>query len=170
MSINVPCWAGNLSLISWGNFQLKPCDMCWLLKISAFIISEQAFWVTAWNSTLISLKARIQRKRANVPGQGQAESDTAGLAHLACCPEPWADLQFYKACVCESLSRVWVYGDPMNCSPPGFSVRGILQTRILERVAMTFFKGSSQPRDWTQISCIAGRLSTIWATKEACNL
>ena len=45
----------------------------------------------------------------------------------------------------------------MDCSPPGSSVRGILQARILEWVAISFSKGSSQPRDGTQVSHIAGR-------------
>ena len=45
--------------------------------------------------------------------------------------------------------------DLMDCSPPGFSVHGILQARILEWVAMTFSKGSSWPRDWTHISYIS---------------
>ena len=48
--------------------------------------------------------------------------------------------------------------NPMDCSPPGSSVRGILQARILEWVAMPFSRGSSLPRDWTQGVCIAGRL------------
>ena len=46
---------------------------------------------------------------------------------------------------------------PMDCSPPGFSVPGILQARILEWVAIPFSRGSSQPRDQTWVSCIAGR-------------
>ena len=56
--------------------------------------------------------------------------------------------------------------DPMNCSPPGSSVHGFLQARILEWVAIPFSRGSSPPRDWTWISCIAGRCFTIWATRE----
>ena len=48
--------------------------------------------------------------------------------------------------------------DPMDCSPPGSSVHGILQARILECIAIPFSRGSSQPRDRTQVSCIAGRL------------
>ena len=48
----------------------------------------------------------------------------------------------------------------MDCSPPGSSVHGILQARILEWVAMPFSRGSSQPRDGTWISCIAGRFFT----------
>ena len=43
---------------------------------------------------------------------------------------------------------------------------GILQARILEWVAMSSSRGSSQPRDWTQVSRIAGRFFTIWATKK----
>ena len=52
-------------------------------------------------------------------------------------------------------------------SPPGFSVHGILQARILERVAISFSRGSSKPRDQTQVSCTASRFFSIWATREA---
>ena len=48
-------------------------------------------------------------------------------------------------------------GDPMDCSPPGSSVHGILQERILEWVAISFSRGSSQPRDRTWVSCTVGR-------------
>ena len=47
------------------------------------------------------------------------------------------------------------------------TVHGILQARILEWVAFPFSRGSSQPRDRTQVSCITGRFLTSWATKEA---
>ena len=53
---------------------------------------------------------------------------------------------------------------PMDCSPPGSSVHGILQARILEWVAILFSRGPSQPRDRTGVSCIAGRFFTSWAT------
>ena len=52
----------------------------------------------------------------------------------------------------------------MDCSPPSSSVHGILHARILEWVAVPFPRGSSQPRDWIHVSCIAGRFFTIWAT------
>ena len=48
-----------------------------------------------------------------------------------------------------------------------YTVHGILQARILEGVALPFSRGSSQPRDQTQVSCIAGRFFTSWATREA---
>ena len=56
--------------------------------------------------------------------------------------------------------------DPMDCGPPGSSVHGIFQAWILEQVAISFSRGSSQPRDRTQVSCIAGRHFTVWATRE----
>ena len=53
---------------------------------------------------------------------------------------------------------------------PRSSVYGILQARILQWVAIPFSRGSSQPRDQTQVSRTAGRLSTIWANKNSpCN-
>ena len=57
--------------------------------------------------------------------------------------------------------------DLMDFSLPGSSVHGIFQARVLEWVAISFSRGSSQLRDWTQVSHIAGRGSTIWATMEA---
>ena len=57
--------------------------------------------------------------------------------------------------------------DPMGYNPTGSSVHGILQARTLEWVVILFSRGPSQPRDQTQVSCIAGRFFTIWATSEA---
>ena len=57
--------------------------------------------------------------------------------------------------------------NPMDCSPPGSSVHGILQARILEWVAILFSRESSWPRYQTQVLCIAGGFFTIWATREA---
>ena len=57
--------------------------------------------------------------------------------------------------------------DPVDCSLPGSSVHGVLQARVLEWFAISFSRRSSQPRDRTQVSRIAGRCFTIWATREA---
>ena len=57
--------------------------------------------------------------------------------------------------------------DPMDCSLPGSSIHGIFQARILEWVAISFYRRSSRPRDWTQVSHIVGRRFTIWATRVA---
>ena len=55
-------------------------------------------------------------------------------------------------CECQSLSRLLLC-DSTDCSPPGSSVCGIFQARVLEWVAMSYSRGSSQPRDQTHISC-----------------
>ena len=47
--------------------------------------------------------------------------------------------------------------DPMDCSLPGSSIHGIFQARVLELVAISFSRGSSQPRDQTRLSHIPGR-------------
>ena len=65
-----------------------------------------------------------------------------------------------------SLSVVSDFCNPMDCSLPGSSVPGILQVRILEWVAISYSRGSSWPRDQTQVSCMWGRFFTIWATGE----
>ena len=57
--------------------------------------------------------------------------------------------------------------DPMNYSLPGPTVHEILHSRIIEWVAIPFSRGSSQPRDWTWVSCFAGRFFTVWVTREA---
>ena len=56
---------------------------------------------------------------------------------------------------------------PHGLSLPGSSVHGILRARILQGVAMPSSRGSSRPRNWTQVSCIIGGFFTIWATREA---
>ena len=63
-------------------------------------------------------------------------------------------------CVCESLSRVRHFVTPQTETFQA-SVHGILQARILEWVAMPFSRGSSQPKDQTQVSHIAGSFFTV---------
>ena len=57
--------------------------------------------------------------------------------------------------------------DPIDCSPQAPLSMGILQTRILQWVAISFSRGSSQPSDQTQVSLIAGRFFPSWITREA---
>ena len=56
--------------------------------------------------------------------------------------------------------------NPMDCIPPGSSIHGIFQARMLEWVAISFFRGSSWARDQAQASHTLGRLFTIWVTRE----
>ena len=64
-----------------------------------------------------------------------------------------------KVVVAQSCPTLW---DPMDCSPPGSSIHRIFQARILEWVTISFSRRSSWPRDWTPVSCLAGRLCIIW--------
>ena len=73
---------------------------------------------------------------------------------------PWK-VKVLVAQLCSTL------GDPLDCNLPGSSVHAILQARILEWVAIPFSGGHFQPRNQTQVSRIADRLFTVWATKES---
>ena len=67
----------------------------------------------------------------------------------------------------KSLSHVWLFATPWTVAYQAvrsLSVHGIFQARVLEWVAISFSRGSSQPRDQTRVSCTAGRRFTIWAT------
>ena len=77
---------------------------------------------------------------------------------LQSCLLHWTALKVLVAQSCLTLCN------PMGSNPSFSSVHGILQ-RILEWIAIPFSRGSSQPRNQTQVSCIAGRFFTIWATR-----
>ena len=65
------------------------------------------------------------------------------------------------------LSRVQLFATPWTIAYQAPLSMRILQARILEWVSIPFSKESSWPRDWTQVSCIAGKFFTIWTTREA---
>ena len=80
------------------------------------------------------------------------------------------DLQYCISfcCTMKWISYVKVaQSGPTLCDPMDYTVRGILQARILEWVAFPVSRRSSQPRDQTQVSCTAGRFFTSWAIREA---
>ena len=69
----------------------------------------------------------------------------------------------------KSLSRVWLFATPSTiayCSLPGSSVHGIFQAIVLKWIAISFFRGSSWPRDRTRVSHVVDRCFTVWATRE----
>ena len=72
------------------------------------------------------------------------------LSHQGRCQH----IPYSKVCV-QSLQSCLTLCDPMECSPLGSSVDGILQAKILEQVVMPSFRGSSQSRDRTRISCVS---------------
>ena len=85
---------------------------------------------------------------------GRKESDTT-KSNLACEHDEWNRIHAYDITlwVCaKSLLSCLTLCDPMDCSPSGSSVHGILQARILERVVVPSFRGSSWPKDQTLVS------------------
>ena len=78
----------------------------------------------------------------------------------------WVDEKFLES-ESEVAQSCLTLCDPVDCSPPGSSIHGILQARILEWVAISFSRGSSRPRDRTQVSCITRRCFNLSATREA---
>ena len=71
--------------------------------------------------------------------------------------------------VCVSRSVMSSCLRPHGLWPPGSSMHGILQARVLAWVAIPFSRESFQPRDWTQVSCIKGRFFTSRMTREETN-
>ena len=92
------------------------------------------------------------------------QADSLLLSH-------WGNPNWLKSLLLQSVSESEVgqscptLCDPIDCSLPSSSVHGIFQARVLKWVAISFSRGSSQPRDWTWVSCIAGRHCTVWATR-----
>ena len=75
-------------------------------------------------------------------------------------------------CVCSVTQSCPTLCDPTGCSPPGSSVHGIFQARILERVAMPSYRRSNRPRDQTQVSCtfsIAAAAKSLQSCLTLCN-
>ena len=81
------------------------------------------------------------------------------------CQVPLLLLAFPCECVrAKSIQLCPTLCDPVDCSPPGSSVHGILQARIVDWVPVPFSRGSLQPGDQTWLFCIAGRFFTTGAT------
>ena len=93
----------------------------------------------------------------------------------------WPRGQTWVSCIARQILYYWANWEalvgtwkvkvaqlcPTLCNPMDYIVYGILQARILEWVDFPFSRGSSQPRDRTQVSCIADGFFTSWATREA---
>ena len=120
-------------------------------------------------TALLLLLSRFSRVRLCVTPQTAAHQAPPSLGFSR--QEHWSGLPFLSP-VHESEKWKWVaqscltLSNPMDCSLPGSSVLVISQARVLEWVAISFSRGSSWPRDLTQVSCIAGGLCTNWAIGE----
>ena len=74
-------------------------------------------------------------------------------------------LSFGSCCYCCLVTKIsLILSNSMDCIKPGSSIHGISQARILEWLVISFSRGSSRPKNPTQVSFIAGRFFTDWAT------
>ena len=105
---------------------------------------------------------RRQPTRLHHPWDSPGKNTGVGCHFLLQCIKVKSESEVAQLCL--TLS------DPMDCRLPGSSVDGIFQARLLEWVAISFSRGSSQPRGQTQVSHIAGRHFTVWAAREALRL
>ena len=126
-------------------------------------------WRRKWQPTPVFLPGKSHGPKSLV---GCKELDmTSDWAHTQWEREKKQKKKIKDSCDCGgmtwwsvSCSVMSTLCDPMDCSLPVSSVHGIFQTRILERVAISFSRGSSWPKDQIWVSHIAGRLFTTWAT------
>ena len=148
LGFSVPCWLlpGNLST--------------WSSPLGCLSI------LTTWLLTF--LRVSVPRDKAKIMPQcfvKQPQKSSTSFP-LYSIHYMWPTMSSPCSSVLVSQSCL-ILCNPMDCSPPGSSVRGNFQARILEWAATPFSRGSSRPRYCIQVSCIADRFFTIWATREA---
>ena len=131
--------------------QHQPCKMlaqeacpplrCWSVLIYDLPLCRMRRWELLWTGKL-GFNAQFR-----------------ALVCILICMMVW--LLWFSCYVC-----VWLFCDPVDCSPPGSSIHGVSQARILEWVAIPFSRGSSWPRDWIHVSCTWRWILHYWATGE----
>ena len=126
-------------------------------------------WTNHYRNANQNYEIHLTSTRVTTTQKNQTSfgEDVENLELLICCL--W---ECKMVCVHMCVFSCSVVSDslqPMDCSPPGSSVHGILPARIRKWVAIPFSRGSSQPRNWTQVSCITGSFLTNWAMREAPN-
>ena len=128
-------------------------DRCWSSNTLATSCKELTHWKRNWCWE----RLKAGREGGHRGWDGCMASSTQWTWVQANSEVKWSEV----AQSCPTLC------DPMDSSLPDSAIHGIFQARILEWAAISFSRGSSQPRDQTRVSCIADRYFTVWATREA---
>ena len=135
-----------------------------LLGLGVFCYFRQYLGSSKLTKTSLDTLGRIWAARKIRPKYVSSET-----IRISCSPIcgwlPW--LTDWLTEVAQSCTTLC---DPMDCSLPGSSVPGILQAIVLEWIAISFSRGSSQPRAWTRVSRIVDRRFTVWATREVTSI
>ena len=137
----------------------------WKWKVKVTSLSHVRLLATPWPAAYQappSTGFSRQEYSSGLPLSSPPETMSMLLFGIGFCRYNQAKMRSYWVRVCKSHSVVSDFFDPLD-----YTVHGILQARILEWTALPSSRGSSQLRDRTQISHIAGGFFTSWATKEA---
>ena len=132
--------------------------------VTSLLLFTFMHWRRKWQPTSVFLPGESQEWQAWwVAVYGVAQSWTR-LKRLS---SSSSNLSKNRPQLCMSAQSCPTLCDPMDCSPPDSSVHGISQARILEWIFISSSRGSSPPRDWTQVSygsCIGRQILYHWAT------
>ena len=133
-------------------------------KVSSLKETYSSLWLEIRKGYCVKNFHLRQNSEDGTPSWKKAASPLSQGQRLGMCRG--LQVQVGGGCVVwrHSVLCLW---DRMDCSPPGSSVHGILQTRTLEWVAVQSSRGPSPPRDRAHISCTGGRVLTIWTTSDA---
>ena len=139
--------------IWWDNCFIASCYVTW------------HHWAWNWNIILGYLRRRkvipwVLKSREFSPADGRGVREIQIIVTTVV-------LKLERVLVLSHFSHVQLFMTLQTIALQASLSMGIVQARILEWVAMPSSRGSSQPRDWTQVSHIAGGFFTIWATREA---
>ena len=130
-------------------------DLCFQIRMPTLLLCDKL----SQNVDFLRVAVAVLRDpwKSTVGKWGEQNSTLSPLYPPLLSPHAWVTLVLSHFSLC----------DPTGCSPPGSSVHGISQTRVLEWVAISSFRGSSWPRDQTHVSCTGRWILHHWLTWEA---
>ena len=149
-----------LLLLSLSKHSFQDFSLHWCLECQSFISFHE-------DGPLVSSCLLLHRQCLSFLSPSHLDTNSSGLQRAYCLlmQPPCLSLFFCRgvklSVLCLVAQSCLTFCDPIYCSPPGASVHGIFQARMLEWVAMPSSRGSSQPRDPTEVSCIAGGFFTV---------
>ena len=150
-------------------------SLCWACRVRGVGV-QWVNWSSSRETVALVIEPRRHTERQSIPENDKQNVYLDPWRLKGCKRDTGMEKEFrthcgecvrIRGCSMLSLQSCPTLWDPMDHSPQGSFLHEILQTRILEWVAISFSRGSSRPRDQTQVSCTGGRFFTVWGTREA---
>ena len=144
---------------------MHPRLCAWFFKLFHLIFANEITSSRRWWRT--GKPGVLGSQRVGHDWATQQQQNLCKTQRLALWDRLWSRPFWCQVCVKVLAAQLCLtLCDPTDYSPPGFSVHGISQARMLEWVATFFSRGSSWPRDLTWVSSIGGWFFANWTTKE----